>query len=301
MNSHALIDSFPVVLAAALFRKSKLFRDSIESPAYEELLNSTVFKWPEIDGEGYYEVPADTLLGEQDPAFHIAQWKGDGLPTIIYHHGNNERPFNNMGFGKNTFKKIFLSKKDEIPANLIVIRAPHHRCFRTYLQHMGRLSTLTALLSVSVKMVEALTEFAISKGSRVVVSGISLGGWVINLHRTFFNSADLYIPLLAGTIPSDVFTNSIYSQLTASPAHENPSAMKYVLDFEKKFSRIAEKNVFPLLARYDQVMQFELQKESYGDHPIAVINKGHFTGSQAADALRRHILSHLLGTPQLDN
>ena len=296
MNKHALIDSLPVTLAAAMFRNSKMFRESIESPSYDELLKSTTLKWPEIKGEGCYEVSAHTQVGELDPAFYIARWKGNSFPTLIYHHGNNERPFHNYGFGKNTFKRIFLSVKKDIPANLIVVRAPHHCCFRTYLRQIAKLSTLTALMTVSVKVVEKLTAFAASKGSRVVVSGISLGGWVTNLHRIFFNTADFYIPLLAGTIPSDVFTSSIYSKLTASLAHENRPVVEEALDFKEQFARRAEDNIFPLLARYDQVMRFEQQKESYGDRPVTVIDKGHFTGSLASAELRKHILPHLLGT-----
>lgn len=296
MNNHALIDSIPVTLAATVFRKSLMFRDSLESPAYEELISSINLKWPEIEGEGYYEVPAHTLVGELDPAFQIASWKGESFPTIIYHHGNNERPFNDYCFRNNTFKRIFKTKNNEMPANLIVVRAPYHCCYKSYRRQMSRLSTFTALLSVSVMMVQALTEYARGNSSRVVVSGISLGGWVTNLHRTFFNTADVYIPLLAGTIPSDVFINSVYRKLTAGRVHENPAALKEIIDFEDQFSGVEEENVFPLLARYDQVIRFEQQEASYQDNPVAVINKGHFTGALSANDLRKHIRPHI--TPE---
>ena len=296
MNKHALIDSLPVSLAASMFSNRKMFRESIESPSYVELLETTTLKCPSINGEGFYELQADTLTGKLDPAFHIARWKGHSYPTLIYHHGNNERPFHNYGFGKNTFKRIFLSVKEDIPANLIVVRAPYHCCFRTYLREMGKLSTLTALMIVSVKVVETLVDFASKKGSSIVISGISLGGWVTNLHRTYYNSADLYIPLLAGTMPSDVFTSSIYRKLTADLAHENQTALEEALDFKEQFSKHTEDNYFPLLARYDQVMRYKEQKESYGDRAVAAIKKGHFTGSLASNELRNHILPHLLGT-----
>lgn len=295
MNKHALIDSFPVSLASSMFANSKMFRESIESPSYAELLKTTTIKCPDIKGEGFYEVQANTLIGKLDPAFYIARWKGRSFPTLIYHHGNNERPFHSYGFGKNTFKRIFLSVKEDIPANLIVVRAPHHCCFRTYLRQIGKLSTLTSLMIVSVKVVEALVDFASGKGGRIVISGISLGGWVTNLHRTFFNSADFYIPLLAGTVPSDVFTNSIYRKLTADLAHGNRSVIEETLDFKEQFAKRSEDNIFPLLARHDQAMRLKEQKESYGKHPVAVIEKGHFTGSLASAELRKHILPHLLG------
>lgn len=294
MNRHALIDSIPVSLAASMFSNHKMFRESIESPSYAELLETTTLKCPSINGEGFYELQADILTGKLDPAFHIAQWKGHSYPTLIYHHGNNERPFHNYGFGKNTFKRIFLSIKEDIPANLIVVRAPYHCCFRTYLREMGKLSTLTALMIVSVKVVETLVDYVSKKGGSIVIAGISLGGWVTNLHRTFFNSADLYIPMLAGTMPSDVFTSSIYSKLTADLAHENQSAIEKTLDFKEQFAKRSDDNILPLLARYDQVMRYKEQKESYGDSSVAVIERGHFTGSLASTEIRNHILPNLL-------
>ncbi|MFO7952914.1 MAG: hypothetical protein R6U91_08970 [Bacillota bacterium] len=294
MNKHIFMDSFPVNLASFLFYRNKLYRDSLESPFYEELLDSTELKWPDIKGKGTYEVPAQTALGKLDPAFRVASWKGSDYPTIIYHHGNNERPFDNKPFVNNTFKNIFLAANPPVPANLIVVRAPHHRSFRLYMKHMGHLATFTAVMAVSTIMVENLTRYAIGKNTRVAVSGISLGGWITNLHRAFFNTANIYIPLLAGTKPADVFTYSIYRKLTAPQARNNPEALEKILDFKDKFLEVKDKNVFPLLGRYDQIIRYEKQKESYGDlHPVAAIDRGHVTASLAVDQLRSHILTHL--------
>lgn len=293
MNIHIVMDSFPVTVASAVFFRNKLFRESIDSPSYEQLLSSIALQWPEINGEGYYEVPAWTEIGELDPAVHIARWLGGTYPTIIYHHGNNERPFESRVYSKNTFREILLSKKEPVPANLIAIRAPFHRSFKLYLEYMAHLSTFSTLLCVSTLVAEKLTTYARQKGSRVMISGISLGGWVTNLHRTFFNSADIYVPLLAGTAPGDVFTRSVYRKLTAPKAAENPTQVEGVLDFEEQFSRIQTDNVLPLLARYDQLIRFHRQKDSYGNHPVAVINRGHVTGSASSAELRRHIVAGL--------
>jgi len=298
LNGHIVADTLPVYLASLVFRKSKLFRESLDSLSYEELLDSITLQWPQIKGEGYYEVSARTPIGELDPAFQVARWKGANYPTVIYHHGNNERPFQRRLTTKNTFHDIFLAGGEPFPANLIVVRAPFHRSFRLYLKHMGRLSTFTTLISVSVKMIEALRQYAAEKRTGTAISGISLGGWVTNLHRAFFNSADLYIPLLAGTVPGDVFTGSVYRKLTDRLALNNPEAVAEALDFEQRFAAVKENNVFPLLARYDQLIRFERQKASYGPNiPVAVIDKGHVTGSAASSALRRHILDHLGSDP----
>ncbi len=297
VNKHILLDRFPVTLAAAVFWNSKLFRESIESPAYAELLNAVSLKWPKVIGEGRYEVPAVTPIGELDPAFQIVQWKGDDHTTIIFHHGNNERPFDNIPLRNNTFYNIFQSSREDVPANLILVRAPFHRSFAVYRRYMAHLSTFSTLLSVSAKMVEALIMYAKNRGSRVAVCGFSLGGWITNLHRAYFNTADLYMPLLAGTAPGDVFTRSIYRKLAAPKVLENPDIVENRLNFEKQFSRVKENNVFPLLARYDQIIRFARQKNSYGDHPSAVIDKGHYTASMSGYELRRHLFEVLSKEP----
>ncbi len=294
MNRHILTDSLPVTMASLLFWRSKLFRDSLESPSYAALLDSIELKWPRITGEGIYEVPTRTPIGALDPAFKLVRWRGPDYPTVIYHHGNNERPFNRNLLARNTFHDIFLTGKDSFPANLILARACFHRSFRLYLKNMGHLSTFSTLMAVSVKMIEKLRQYAAERSSGVAVSGISLGGWVTNLHRVFFNTADLYIPLLAGTAPGDVFIRSVYRKLTDRLALENPETVERVLDFENLFTAAQKNNVFPLLARYDQLIRFERQKASYGNNiPVEVIEKGHVTGSAASTELRSHILGHL--------
>jgi len=298
MNIHAFIDSFSVKFGAAVFSRSKLFRKSIESPAYEELLNSIDLKWPIIKGEGYYEVPAKTAAGNLDPGFYIARWLGGHYPTLIYHHGNNERPFSKWPFGKSSFRDIFLANKNDLPANLIAVRAPFHRSYKLYIKKIAELANFKTLLTVSVQLVEMLANFAAGKGSRVVVSGISLGGWVTNLHRSYYNSAATYIPMLAGTAPDDVFINSAYRKLAGKPARDNPSTITKALNFDSSFLKIKDHNLFPLLARHDQVIRFERQMETYKNYPVAVIDKGHITGTKAVKALRQHILAHLLEPPE---
>ncbi len=297
MNRHVLMDSLPVKLASRLFWKTKLFRHSLDSMPYDKLLKSIEIKWPMITGTGVYEVPAQTPRGIFDPAFRITCWRGNSYPTVIYHHGNNERPFNRWPLVRNTFHDIFLGDKRPFPANLIVVRAPFHRSFWQYLKYMGQLSTFSTLMAVSVLVIENLRNYAASKSCGVVVSGISLGGWVTNLHRAYFNSADLYLPLLAGTTPADVFTHSVYRKLTDQKARKNPRALENALDFKDAFAARQTNNVFPLLARFDQLIRYEKQKASYGNIPVAVIERGHVTGSMAASELRRHIQDHIALIP----
>ena len=62
------------------------------------------------------------------------------------------------------------------------------------------------------------------------------------------------------------------------------------LNFEEEFIGVKEHNVFPLLARFDQVVRYERQKFAYEGYKVYSINRGHFTGALDIAALRRHIL-----------
>ncbi len=289
MNIHNFLDNFTLSLSALLLPKSKFFRQSIESPTFSEHLQGISLSLPEIKQEGQYEVKAETLIGVLNPAFRIAQWKGKEYPTIIYHHGSGENPYDT------SFNSIFPVKKIGIPANLIVIRAPFNRSAKEYMTSIKKLSNFVAMLSVSMKLIEQLISFCRDKGtSCVVVSGISLGGWVANLHHTFFNSADNYKPLMAGAGFAEVFLNSVYKKLTAPLAEENPDQLRMILNFDDNFAKVDNSNVFPLLGRYDQIIKFERQKQCYNEHSLTVLEKGHITGALAYKQLREHILENIV-------
>jgi predicted esterase YcpF (UPF0227 family) len=289
MNIHAFLDNLTV--KAATLSKFRYFSSSIESPEFSEHLEAIQLDVPRIQGEGFYEVPAYSLVGALDPAFHVAQWRGSEFPTLIYHHGNNERPFDYGPTSKNTFKNIFLSKKDDLPVNLISLRAAFHHSLKDYTQASTHLSNWIAMLAASTALVENLARSAHERlSSPIVVSGLSLGGWVANLHRAHCGSADIYCPMLAGAALDDVFLTSTYRTLTGENALGNPSALKSTLNFEIEFLRAPEMNVYPLLARYDQIIRYERQKQSYAKHPLTVIEKGHVTTALASDELRSHVM-----------
>jgi len=245
-------------------------------------------------GEGKYEVEAETEAGVMNPAFLIHQWKGTDYPTIIYHHGNLERPFDFHWYIKNTFRDIFVSSREPIEANLIALRAPFHKgSILKYAKRMGHLTSFIAMLSVCAKLIDFLVKYIKSEGrGQVFVAGVSLGGLAANLHRTYFNTADVYIPLCAGASLSDVFMTSAYNRV-AKIVHEQWKIVNEKLDFEKDFKKVNSDNVFPLLARYDQLFRYKRQKESYGEHPVFVLDKGHWTGALSSKQLRQHILTFI--------
>ncbi len=107
MNIHTMLDKLSINLTALFLPKLKFFSDRIESPTFPEHLKNIHIRLPEIEREGQYEVRADTLIGSLDAGFKIAQWKGADYPTVIYHHGSGENPYDN------SFNYIFRIKKRE--------------------------------------------------------------------------------------------------------------------------------------------------------------------------------------------
>ncbi len=287
---HSFLDIISVKMTALGLGRKKFFRNSIKTPGYRALLEEGSLELPEIKGEGKYEVGINNSFGQFDPAFDLVQWKGDNLPTIIYHHGNNERPFNYKSWEKNSFFKIFNPRLGEMEANLFNLRAPFHRSFKLYLDKIADLNQFLSMISLSTQLVQELVLFSREKGSpRIMVSGISLGAWVTNLHRAFFNTADAYVPLLGGPKPADILLDSVYSKLVAPEVFPHREEIVSELNFVDKFSEKKENNVFPLLALHDQIIRYEVQKEAYQSHLVATINKGHTTGFLAGKELRRHI------------
>lgn len=289
------IDLYMISVSKLFLGKNLWFSSNLDSPTIGEHVRQIQMERPISDGTGIYEVRQESLAGVLDPAYHIVQWLGTEYPVIIYHHGNNETPFKYSIGSKNTFKSLFLDTNEPIEANLISIRAPfHNNGLKYYMDKIRDLNNFAALLAGSVKLEEELILSLREMGvSNIICSGISLGGWVTNLHRTFFNSADMYVPLCAGAALDDVFTDSVYTKLTAEVVRQNRQHIQNVLNFEKSFLTIKSDNIRPLLARHDQIIRYEVHSKSYGGHDITTLEKGHVTSVLAIKDLRHHITSSL--------
>ncbi len=292
---HAFMDKYAVLVAAAVLRGNRWFSQSVETEGFEKHIKGTKLLLPEITGEGFYEAPARAEGCTLDPAFHVAQWLGPEYPTVIYHHGNNESPFDYRWVGKNSFKRIFFTHRASYEANLIALRAAfHNQGLNFYIQKLRALDNWVGLLSAAVLLEEALVQYLKNRSkSKVIIVGISLGGWVANLHRSFFDTADTYIPILAGAALDDVFTESYYNRLVGSLARENRAVIENALNFEKRFADVHTPNVFPLLARFDQYIRFDRQKVSYAQETVSVLAKGHVSGSLAFRDIRAHIAQYM--------
>jgi hypothetical protein len=166
----------------AVAGKRRIFSKSIESPSFAELMPLISLKVPKMDGVGIYQVEAETPAGLMNPAFKVQQWLGNDFPTIIYHHGNSERPFKIRRFARNTFFKIFINTGNPVEANLIALCSPMHTIStKEYQQKLTELINFTASFAVMAKLVEELViQIKANSKKPVIVSGISFGGFVTN-------------------------------------------------------------------------------------------------------------------------
>lgn len=311
----SLLDTLTVAAAAVLTGRGRFFASGADSVPLSAQLEAITLRMPEaaLDSGGgveavaagssaepgppVHEVEADTAVGRLYPAFQVAQWLGSEKPLVVFHHGSNERPFDYGRTAKNTFRRVFFSKGGLFPANLVNLRAPLHRSLKEYKEGIRELSHFAAMLMTSVALIESIVKRARESGvTPVMICGLSLGGWVTNLHRAYVDSADLYAPMLAGAALGDMFCDSAYRRLVGSAGKQRPEAVRDVLNFEEAFAERQAPTVFPLLARHDAIVTFERQRRCYeGRYPIAVIDRGHTTGMLAPLALRRHLQNVLKG------
>lgn len=287
MNRHELLDKL-TIQTTRLVPQFRYFGQNVASAPLAEHLQAVVLEPPVLDGQELVTLSASTLVGQLEPAFRIEQWSANEAPTVIYHHGTNENPYDA------SFKRIFSPGELAQPLNLIVVRAPFNSGLREFVGSIGDIANYAAMLATSVRLIESLIQAARARGAGpIVVSGISLGGFVTNAHHAFYNSADGYAPLLSGPLIGDVFIGSAYSKLVAGEALARPSAIREALDFADAFAEAHHRNLYPLLAQYDQYIRYSVQALAYGDRPITVIEKGHVTGALAYAAMRAHVL-HVL-------
>lgn len=284
MNIHGIIDIIALSISSLAVRKSKYFREGIESATIAEHLDNISVNLPEITGKGLYEFKAKSLVGDLETAVKVARWKGTNYPTIIFHHGAAEDPFDY------SFNHIFPLKESDIPANLIAIQAPFCKSFKDFLTGIKTLENYVAMLAVSTKIVEELVKLCSGK---TIISGVSLGGFVTNLHHTYFDTADYYKPLFAGSEIAEALLDSAYDKMAAPIAKENSDKIRQILNFGDEFSKLDNSNVYPLLGKYDQVIKLETQKRGYLEDHLVLADKGHLTGSTSFKLLREHILKEV--------
>ena len=295
MNVHELLDVGTIEFSAALARNAKFFTRSLDSRPLIEVAAESEASVDDVGRAGERIVSVDTPVGAFEAAYMPWQWRGPDYPTLIYHHGSGERPFDFGRFSSNSFRRLFVAADEAIPANLVAVRAPFHDGSNMdYARAMGDLENFVGMLAASVGLIDALATRASERtSSPILASGISLGGWAVNLHRACFDTVDQYVPIFAGAALGEMFVSSVYRKMTAGTAQRRPDHLREVLDFEEAFTAVGADDCFPLLARYDRIIEYDRQRPAYERMPLSVLDNGHVTGSLATNRLREHILSVL--------
>lgn len=292
---HAILDEATVRLGSLLIGDNGFFARSVDSLRVDEMLPSVNVSVPPLAEEGVHELFAETPVGTLEIGIKVAQWVGADHPTIVYHHGNDERPFSSGRFTPNTFRDILVDHADQFEANIVGLRAPFHDgTTHDYGRKMGDLANFVAMLATSVATVDGIIDQLEVKGP-VVVAGVSLGGWVTNLHRTYEGTADVYVPMLAGAALGKLFTQSAYRRLLGRAGQERPEMVERTLDFGDDFSDSDSGTLSPLLARHDRYTEYDLQRQYYSESELTVIDRGHITATLDPTPLRDHLLDVVEG------
>jgi hypothetical protein len=148
----------------------------------------------------------------------------------------------------------------------VLLRAPFHDGrLREYTDASGDLTTWMSMLAASVGGAEAvITRYGADAGRSSIVTGMSLGGWVANLHRSYLNTATLYAPMLAGAHLGRQMVDSSYRWMVSRRALADADQLRMTLDFDGAFRAVPDDNVVALLARHDQFARLDHQAGDYG-------------------------------------
>jgi hypothetical protein len=287
MNIHIFLDRLMVGMSAVYGDKLRFFRESLESGHISDYVKRTEIDVPYPENEG--EVKLSGYCGDIPiyPAYKVLQWHGPESPAIIFTHGSGDFPYYKR------LQKIFPKKNRPAELNLIATNIPFNSKNKMeYIKAVGNLENFTMLLSATAVLVEELVCRLRSGGSSCIsISGISLGGWITNIHKTYFDSADEYRPIFAGAAPEHLFTDSIYRNMASSKVNDEPEAIEKAINFEDDFAKRDNKNVYPLMARFDQYIVFAHQSKIYREKNITTIDYGHVSGTMQRKILAEHINS----------
>lgn len=292
------LDRWVILISSLSLGRNRYFQKSIDSPGFKEHIRGVSLEPPHVTGQGLYPVAGETLAGLQETNVVVRLWKGLEVPTIFYQHGNIERPFDLYPLRENLIERIFYPDALHLPDyNLILIRSYIDGKVQDHFDKMQHLNHFMAKLAFYCVLEEKIMK-SLQPGKKnrktqagFILAGTGFGGTVVNLHRTYFNTADAYVPILAGADPGNVFMESSYRRMTGRLARKNKSQVSSRLNFENDFIRVMSHNVHPILALYDRVAVYQHQSRAYETKPINAIPRGHYTGFTDTAAIRSHLLT----------
>ena len=127
----------------------------------------------------------------------------------------------------------------------------------------------------------------------VVVMRAAFHAGSLRTYTEQVRSLPRFAAMLAGADLAEVFLSSRYRRLTSRWALENGDRVRTVLNYGRDFVQATKGSLHPLLARYDQFIEYEQQVGCYRGVEVLVVDKGHSTACLDAATLRQHVLSHL--------
>jgi predicted alpha/beta-hydrolase family hydrolase len=288
INRHVLLDTLFLRTLRAVTWRSKYFRDGIDSAPFDAHLEAIDADWPTLDPCTTTPIDFETLAGTQRGVVAIKHWQGPDAPTLIWHHGGGEHPYDS------TFDAVY-PDPTTVPANLFLVRAPGHDRLGG-VQAVGRtLQGYLAMQAVAVALTERIRR---AVAGRVVVAGYSLGGFVTGLHHAAHDSADAYVPLMAGTAHAEIFLTTVPA---AQPALDNPGYLRDRLNFTRDWRARTHDHVHPILGRYDRLNRHATQAPSYPGVEPENWPVGHLTGLRATTAIRRVLEDALFAAGTADS
>lgn len=264
INRHVLFDK--VLLMTFRYLGSPFFSRSIDSPPLLDHLAAVTFDRNQIGDHGEFEFIASSLAPAVSVKVNVFHNAGALAPVILYNMGGGEAPYDG------TIKRAYPASEDP-GVSIVAIEAPWQRDRAQLANAFEDLNTYMAMLAITIRMNEwLLRSDQFSRSPRKVIAGTSLGGFVCNRHHLEYNSADAYVPLVAGTLHGEIFLSTIRSSKLVT---DNPCVIRKHLNFQDQWDRAPHNNVYAQLGRYDQLNQLEVQGPSYGNAAIDIWEGGH--------------------------
>jgi len=280
-NWHKLQDRILLLLTKVV--GEKFFKTSIETADFEDHIAAVDFDLPDITGLGEHHLKVQSLQGQVETSFKVLKWTGPEAPTVIYHQGGAEIPY--------YYTAARMYPEDmETPYNVIAVRAPFQQTHKEMKVAFRHLSNYLTMMAIPVVMTEKLITSASLKGGVKIVSGYSLGGFVTNRHHMMYDTAEAYVPFMAGTCHGDIFLTTVPASKIAVA---QPDYIRQKLNFDAEWQKKKHPNVFPVLGEKDLLNKLEMQLPSYGDMPVDIWEGAHMYGVIRPHLIREKIEYHL--------
>lgn len=294
MGKHEFLDALVAGIGGMYGNSLKFFSEDSQSPSLEDLVAGCSSIAPVWNAPGEYVGEVHTPLGTIPTKFTVLEWAGPAAPALIFHHGSGDIPY--VGRAKKILGagKAGLASPFDAGVSVIATNSPFNDSRKEYYAAIRDLKRFGVLLAGSVALIESVLG-RLPDSRKTVVSGISLGGWIANLHHTWLDTADEYRPIFAGAALDRLFLDSAYRKLTGKQALENPTRLTDCLNFEAAFAARSNENVHGLLGRFDRYIVLEQQASIYREDRVTVIDRGHITGSNENDTLRRFLAEGFVG------